>query len=67
MAIHIPRVAAILVCMLTEVQAHLRFDGARINQRIHEIWDALIVAPEVNELYDARYAQLMKDRSINPA
>lgn len=64
-AIHIPRVAAILVCMLTEIQAYLRFDGARINQRLREIWDALIIAPEVKELYDARYAQLIKDRGLD--
>jgi hypothetical protein len=66
LAIHLPRVCAILLCMLTEVQAYFCFDGARINQRLHEIWNALIVAPEVRELYDARYAQLMKDKGINP-
>lgn len=64
-AIHIPRLAAILLCILTEVQASLRFDGARINERLHEIWNALILALEVKELYDGRYAQLMKDKGIN--
>jgi hypothetical protein len=64
-AIHIPRVAAILLCVLTELQGHFHFDGASIDQRLHEIWDALVIAPEVKELYDARYAQLMKDKGIH--
>jgi len=64
-AIHIPRVSVILLCILTEVQASQKFDGARIDERIHEIWNALILAPEVKELYDERYAQLMKDKGIH--
>jgi len=63
-SIHIPRLSAVLLCMLTEVQAYFRFDGARIGQRLHEVWNALLVAPEVKELYDERYAQLMKDKGI---
>ncbi len=63
---HISRVAAILLCMLTEVQAHFKFDGANINQRLHKVWDALLLAPEIKELYDERYAKLMKDKGINP-
>ena len=34
--LHISRVAGILVCILTEVQAYFRFDGASINQRLHK-------------------------------
>ena len=49
---------------LTEVQAHFRFDGANINKRLHEVWNALIPVPEIKELYDASYAQLMKDKGI---
>ncbi|MCU1243216.1 MAG: hypothetical protein JWO71_3942 [Candidatus Acidoferrum typicum] len=64
-AIHIPRVAAILLCALTELQAHFHFDGASIDQRLHEVWNALVTAPEVKELYDSRYAQLMKDKGIH--
>jgi hypothetical protein len=64
-AIHIPRLAAVLLCMLTEVQAYFRFDGARINQRLHLVWNALLPAPEVRELYDERYAKLMSDKGIN--
>jgi hypothetical protein len=64
--IHITRVAAILLCILTEVQAYCRFGGARINERLHEIWSALLRVPEVKELYDLRYANLMQDRGIRP-
>jgi hypothetical protein len=66
LSIHIPRVAAILLCILTETQAYFRFDGARINQRLHEIWNALILAPEIKELYDERYAELMKEKGLHP-
>jgi hypothetical protein len=66
LSIHMPRVCAILLCILTETQVHFRFDGANINKRLHEIWNALIIAPEIKELYDERYANLMKEKGINP-
>jgi hypothetical protein len=64
-SLHIARVAAILLCILTEVQACCRFDGARINQRLHEIWKVLVVLPEIRELHDERYAQLMMEKGIH--
>jgi hypothetical protein len=63
---HMARAAAILLCILTELQAFFRFDGARINERLHEVWNALLGAPEIKELYDQRYAELMMDRRIEP-
>jgi hypothetical protein len=66
---HVPRVAAILLCTPTEVQAYFRFDrdqSAHINQRLHQVWDALLHVPEIKELYDERYAKLMSDKGINP-
>ena len=63
---HLPRAAAILLCIVTELQAHFHFDGARIDERIHNMWKALIPVFEVKELYDERYAQLMKDKRSNP-
>lgn len=65
---HIGRAAGVLLCIVTELQAYFRFDddGARINQRIHAMWNALMPAFEIRELYDKRYAQLMKDRHIDP-
>jgi len=56
----ISRVAGILLCTLTEVQAHCRFDGARIDERLREIWNALLPIPEIKELYDERYAKLLR-------
>jgi hypothetical protein len=52
---HLARSAAVLLCVLTEIQAHCRFDGANINQRICKVWDALRPLPEAEELYDGRY------------
>lgn len=66
MSMHITRVASMLLCTLTEIQAHFRFDDARIDERLHEVWNALLPAFEVRELYDARYAKLMKGRGNDP-
>jgi len=65
-SLHILRVASILLCILTEIQAACRFDGARINQRLHEIWNVLVVIPEIKELHDERYVQLMAEKGIYP-
>lgn len=65
-ATHLLRSAAILVCTLTEVQATFRFfDEARINERLLGVWKALLRVPEVKELYDARYRQLMQEKGIS--
>jgi len=65
-ALNVFRAAGILLCTLTEVQAHFRFEGAHINQRIHQVWKALLRVPEIKELYTGRYKKLMKERGINP-
>ena len=64
-SLHIARVAAILLCMLTEVQAYCRFEGAQINHRLHKVWNVLLQVSEVKELHDGRYEELMKERGIN--
>jgi len=64
--VHMARSAAILLCILTELQAYFRFDGARIGERLHQVWDVLTPAPEVKDLYESRYAQLMQEKGINP-
>lgn len=64
---HIGRAATVLLCLLTEVQAYCRFDGANINGRIAKIWEILLPRLEVKELYDSRYATLMRERGILPA
>jgi hypothetical protein len=65
-SVHLNRTAAILLCVLSEVQAYFRFDGAHINQRLRTVWSSLLRVPEVKELYDGRYAQLMQERGISP-
>lgn len=62
----VSRAAAILLCLLTEVQAYFKFEGANINKRLHEVWKALIVAFEIKGLYKDRYKKLMKLKGINP-
>jgi hypothetical protein len=66
MSMHLARAAAILLCIVTELQAHFHFDAARIDERIHKMWNVLMPVFEVEELYNGRYAQLMKDAHINP-
>jgi hypothetical protein len=61
---HIGRSSSVLLCVITEIQAHCRFDGANINDRICKVWGALLPFPETKELYDGRYAQLMRDKGI---
>ena len=63
---HISRAALMLLCIITELQAQFHFDGARIDERIHKMWNALMPVFEVKELYDERYGQLMKDKRISP-
>lgn len=63
---HLFRAAGVLLCIVTELQAYFRFDdsAARINERIHAIWDALLSAFAVKELYDQHYRALMERRGI---
>jgi len=62
---HLSRSAAILLCTITEIQAEFRFfDEARINERLLDVWKALLRVEAVKELYDARYKQLMREKGI---
>jgi hypothetical protein len=61
---HLPLAAAILLCIVTELQAHFHFDGANIDERIHQIWNALMPSFVVKELYTERYEKLMNDKNI---
>ena len=69
LTMHISRAALLLLCIITELQAYFRFDGANINTRIHEMWNALIPpgvpVVEARELYEKRYAELMDDKGID--
>jgi hypothetical protein len=66
LSMHIGQAAAILLCIVTELQAHFHFDGADIDGRIHKMWDALMPTFVVRELYHERYERLMKDKGIYP-
>jgi hypothetical protein len=61
---HIGQAAAILLCIVTELQAHFHFDGANIDERIHKMWSVLMPTFVVRELYSERYEKLMKDKHI---
>lgn len=64
---HICRAAGLLLCILTEVQVRCKFDedgSARINKRLHEIWNSLSASYEVKEFYDERYQRLMQGADI---
>jgi hypothetical protein len=65
---NIARAALMLLCIITELQAYFHFDddGARINERIHKMWEALRPVFEVKELYNERYCQLMREKHIEP-
>lgn len=68
LSLHLSQTAGVLLSVVTELQAHFHFDddGARINERIHAMWKALMPAFTVKELYDTRYRQLMEDKHIKP-
>jgi hypothetical protein len=57
---HFGRAAALLLCLLTEIQHRFKFDGANIDQRLREIWTAMLGIYEVKELYDFRYNALLR-------
>lgn len=56
---HFARAAALLLCLLTEIQHHFRFQGSNVDRRIREIWTAMLPIYEVKELYDFRYGLLI--------
>jgi hypothetical protein len=66
MSLHMGRAAIVMLCIVTEVQAHFRFMDANINARIHRLWDELIAIFEAREIYNERYSKLMTDRGIKP-
>jgi hypothetical protein len=64
MTTHYVRATLLLLCIVTELQAYCGFKDARINERIHEVWDALAETYETKELYNARYKDLMQRKRI---
>ena len=61
---HIGRSSTALLCIVTELQAYCRFDGASVDHRICEVWSTLLGFPGARELFDARYGSLMRHRNM---
>jgi hypothetical protein len=60
-SMHMGRTAALLLCLLTEMQRFYKFDGdAEIDKRLAEIWVAMLPVYEVKELYTSRYRSLLR-------
>ena len=64
-AMHLCRAAGLLLCLLTEIQHHYKFNDAGIDARLQALWTELVQAPEVGELYTARYKNFMRGWEIN--
>jgi uncharacterized protein Usg len=64
--LHMTRASVILLATITEIQAFFHFKDANIDSRLHGVWNAVMELMEAKELYDGRYANLMKDKSILP-
>jgi hypothetical protein len=64
--LHVTRASVVLLSTITELQAFFHFRDANIDSRLHKLWDPILMHPVAKELYDGRYAQLMKDKGILP-
>lgn len=64
MTTHLGRAAAILLALLTEIQAAFSFDGHNVNQRLHAAWRGVLQMPEGEEMFNLRYRDLMNVRKI---
>jgi hypothetical protein len=61
---HLGRSAAVLLALITEIQATFKFDGHNINSRLHEMWRSIVNFPEGEEMFTLRYKDLMEDNGI---
>jgi hypothetical protein len=61
---HVGRAALALLCIVTEIQAHAGFEGHKIDERIVDVWKALLPLFDARELYEGRYAKLMAESGI---
>jgi hypothetical protein len=58
---HFARAAVLLLCLLTEIQHYFKFDGANIDDRLREIWAAMLSSFEARELYNYRYGAILRN------
>ncbi len=61
---HIGRAAAVLVALITEIQAAYRFTGHNVNSRIHEAWRGMVNFPDGEDIYNFHYKALMEAKKI---
>jgi hypothetical protein len=57
---HFARAAGILLCLLTEIQHYFKFNDANIDERLDQIWTAMLPVEEVRELYDSRFKMMLR-------
>lgn len=62
---HFARAAVLLLCLLTEIQHFFNFDGSNIDRRLWDIWAAMLPIYEAKELYDFRYAAILRNPTPN--
>jgi hypothetical protein len=63
LAMHFARAAVLLLCLLTEIQDHFKFQGANIDKRLRETWTAMLAIYEVKELFDFRYDAILREQA----
>lgn len=57
---HIGRAAGLLLCLLTELQHFFKFNDFDIDNRLRQVWTALVPLYEVRELYDFKYSAILR-------
>lgn len=57
---HLGRSAGLLLCIVSELQAYFHFRDANIDARLSAAWEAMMVFPEVGDLFKARYCSLLR-------
>ena len=66
LGMHIGRTAAVLLCLLTELQHFYRFGGeARIDERLADLWEAMLPIYGVKEMYASRYRGILRKLNSN--
>ena len=63
-AMHYGRAAGVLLCALSEIQHFFKFDSADIDQRLRDLWEAMVPVYELREFYDYRYNSLLRVRKV---
>ena len=64
-SMHFCRAAGLLLCLLTEIQHDYKFNDAHIDARLQALWIEVVKAPEIDELYTARYKGFMLGRELD--